>query len=71
MINSLGLPVNKIIEDKYPTSTPKDYLNMVNSYFASTGNRLVENNFPNNRNNVLPKLGINANNVTATILTSS
>jgi len=50
-INSAGLPINEIIEVKYPTLTPKDYLNIVNSYFVTTGSRLIEHNFPNSTNN--------------------
>lgn len=43
---SAVFPNKKIIKDKFrhTTSRPKDYLNIVNSYFATTGNRLVENN---------------------------
>lgn len=43
-----ALPVNEIIENNYPNSKPKEYLNI--SYFATAGSRLVENNFPNNTN---------------------
>lgn len=59
-----ALPINEIIKDKY--STPKDYLNIINSYFATTGNRLVENNFPNKINNTAPKVRISINNITHT-----
>lgn len=62
-INSAGLPINEILENKYPTSTPKDYLNIVNSYFATTGNRLVENNFPNIINSTQSNLGKQPNNL--------
>ena len=65
-INSAGLPINEIIEVKYPTITPKDYLNIVNSYFATTGSRLVEHNFPSSTNSTqYPnfKKGINTNNI--------
>lgn len=61
-IKSTGLPINEIIQDVYPTSTPKDYLNIVNSYFATTGNRLVDNNFPNITNNIQSNFGTNTNN---------
>lgn len=44
-IKSTRLPINEILKDIYPISTPKDYLNIVNSKFATTGNRLVDNNF--------------------------
>ncbi|KAL4082915.1 hypothetical protein QTP88_029569 [Uroleucon formosanum] len=57
-----GLPINEIIKDIYPTSTPKDYLNLVNSYFATTGKRLVDNNFSNSTNNIQSNFGINTNN---------
>jgi hypothetical protein len=65
-INSAGLPINEIIEVKYLTLTPKDYLNIVNSYFATTGSRLIEHNFPNSTNNtqyLVFKKGINTNNI--------
>jgi len=51
------LPINDIIENKYPTSSPKDYLNIVNLYYAITGKRLVEKNFPNSVNNIHSNLG--------------
>ncbi|KAF0756126.1 RNA-directed DNA polymerase from mobile element jockey [Aphis craccivora] len=61
-IKSTGLPINQIIKDINPTSTPKDYLNIVNSYFATTGNRLVDSNFPNSTNNIQSNFGTNTNN---------
>ncbi|KAL4134957.1 hypothetical protein QTP88_006637 [Uroleucon formosanum] len=61
-VNTTGLPINEIIKDIYPTSTPKDYLNLVNSYFATTGKRLVGKNVPNSTNNIQSNFGINTNN---------
>jgi len=61
-IKSTGLLINEIIKDIYPTSTPKDYLNIVNSYFTTTGNRLVDNNFHNSTNNIQSNFGRNTNN---------
>jgi hypothetical protein len=49
---SSKLPINDIIENKYPTSSPKDYLNIVNSYYATTGKRLEEKNFSNSVNKI-------------------
>ncbi|KAF0755644.1 neuroblastoma-amplified sequence-like, partial [Aphis craccivora] len=48
----------EIWKDIYPTSTPKSYLNIVNSYSTKTGNRLLDNNFLNITNN---KSSINSN----------
>ncbi|KAL4143980.1 hypothetical protein QTP88_006225 [Uroleucon formosanum] len=61
-VNTTGLSINEIIKDIYPTSTPKDYLNLVNSNFATTGKGLVDNNFPNSTNNIQSNFGINTNN---------
>jgi len=60
---SILLQINEIIEVKYPTTMPKDYFNIVNFFFATTGNRFVENNFPHTINNAQPMLRINTNNI--------
>ncbi|CAI6365046.1 unnamed protein product [Macrosiphum euphorbiae] len=61
-IKSTGLPINEIRKDIYPTYRPKDYLNIVNSYFSTTRNRLVDTNFPNSTNNIKSNFGTNTNN---------
>lgn len=57
------LPINDIIENKHPTSSPKDYLNIVNSYYATTGKRLVEKNFSDCVNNIQSNFGTKINNI--------
>jgi len=51
------------VSDIGTTPSPKDYLNIVNSYFATTGNRLVENNSPNSMHYTQTISEINTNNL--------
>lgn len=53
--------MKKILEKNYPNTTPIEYLNIVNSYFATTGSRLVEKNFIKNLNKTLHTSDIKTN----------
>lgn len=56
-----ALPIREIIEDNYPNTTPKEYSNIVHSYSATTGSRIIEKCFPNNTNKIQSRLEVNTN----------